>query len=37
MGTVAKAGNMDGIKRFIDLNPREYPCCIYACIGRDGI
>ena len=33
-GQTIKAGNMDGSKRFLEMNPREYPACVYAGIVK---
>lgn len=36
-GKVIKGGNFDVQKRFLEMNPKEYPSCAYACIAKEGI
>ncbi len=36
-GQTIKAGNLDGSKRFLEMNPKEYPSCVYSCIVKEGI
>ena len=36
-GKVIKGGCLEGQKRFLEMNPKEYPGCVYACIVKEGI